>query len=198
MKEFWDKRYEKDGWVYGQEPNVFFQEVLSRLPPGRILLPAEGEGRNAIFSARTGWEVEAFDFSPAAKQKALTWAKEENLVIQYELQDLTEWNPLEEVYDVVSLIFIHLEPTHRVDFHQKVIKSVKKGGIVIIEAFRPEQVGHSSGGPQDPRMLYTLVDLENDFMTLEKVSQENWSGYLDEGQYHRGHAETIRMVFQKN
>lgn len=46
--------------AYGTEPNAFFKAQLDQLTPGRLLLPAEGEGRNAVYAAKKGWEVAAF------------------------------------------------------------------------------------------------------------------------------------------
>lgn len=198
MKDFWNQRYSEAGWAYGQKPNEFFQEVLSTMPPGRLLLPAEGEGRNAIFAARSGWKVEAFDFSLSAQQKALEWARMEHVSIDYSMQDISSWEPISESYDVVALLFVHVDPVVRVIFHQKVAKSLRQGGKVIIEAFRPEQIGHPSGGPKDSQMLYTSGDLCHDFEGLSVEFEQNWSGDLQEGRYHVGHAETIRMVWEKN
>ncbi|MFN3445417.1 MAG: SAM-dependent methyltransferase, partial [Bacteroidia bacterium] len=63
MKAFWDERYTNNEMVYGYKPNRFLEDQLEELPLGKILLPAEGEGRNAIFAAKLGWQVHAFDFS---------------------------------------------------------------------------------------------------------------------------------------
>ncbi|HSL87766.1 MAG TPA: hypothetical protein VK870_00530, partial [Ignavibacteriaceae bacterium] len=67
---FWDERYSAEEYVYGKDPNEFFEEHLSKLNPGRLLLPGEGEGRNAIFAAKLGWQVDANDQSIVAKSKA--------------------------------------------------------------------------------------------------------------------------------
>jgi hypothetical protein len=48
MKEFWNERYANEEYAYGEEPNEFFKQELARLQPGRILLPADGEGRNGV------------------------------------------------------------------------------------------------------------------------------------------------------
>jgi len=64
MKEFWNERYAKNEFIYGTEPNEFFRKELEILPAGKIILPCDGEGRNAVFAAKLGWKVNAFDFSP--------------------------------------------------------------------------------------------------------------------------------------
>ena len=75
MKNFWDERYKAKAYVYGKEPNQYFAEKLRELEPGKILLPAEGEGRNAVFAARQGWEVSAFDSSSEGRKKAFLLAE---------------------------------------------------------------------------------------------------------------------------
>lgn len=197
MNAFWEQRYTEEEWVYGQEPNEFFQKTLSGLPPGRILLPAEGEGRNAIFAAQKGWNVTAFDFSVAAQTKAMRWAAAEGLSLDYSIQDIPLWTSQPHVFDVVGLVFVHLPVSIRIDFHQKVKDSLVEGGLLILEAFRPEQAGNPSGGPQTLDLLYEPADILLDFEGLEIVANERWSGKLHEGKYHEGQAETWRLVMKK-
>ena len=72
MLAHWNDRYSNPEYAYGTAPNEWFKEQLTHLPgKGRILLPAEGEGRNAVFAAKQGWEVSAFDPSEAGREKAL-------------------------------------------------------------------------------------------------------------------------------
>lgn len=97
--EFWNKRYETNDTVYGIEPNEYFKSFIDSHKPGSILLPAEGEGRNAIYAAKRGWKVDAFDFSAVAQQKALLRAKQEKVHIELRLplvpQSLVRsWKPL--------------------------------------------------------------------------------------------------------
>jgi hypothetical protein len=61
MIDFWNARYSAAEYAYGTEPNAFFKAQLDQLTPGRLLLPAEGEGRNAVYAAKKGWEVAAFE-----------------------------------------------------------------------------------------------------------------------------------------
>ena len=71
ISTFWDNRYTENETVYGNEPNIFFREFIDKAIPRSLLLPCEGEGRNAIYAAGKGWLVDAFDFSRVAVQKAL-------------------------------------------------------------------------------------------------------------------------------
>ena len=60
--KFWDERFAAEEYIYGTEPNKFFREQLDKLPPGKILLLGEGEGRNAVYAAKSGWLVHAVDY----------------------------------------------------------------------------------------------------------------------------------------
>ena len=94
MKDFWDSRYKETAFVYGEMPNVFFAEELKKIEPGTIILPCEGEGRNAVFAAQLGWNVKAFDFSESGKQKAETLAQKNKLQLTTALKILQMLNTI--------------------------------------------------------------------------------------------------------
>lgn len=194
MQEMWNKRYSASEYVYGKEPNQFFKEQIEKLNPGKILLIGEGEGRNAVFAAKLGWQVDAVDFSETAKQKALKLAETENVKINYEVADLQNAELKENYYDAVGIIFLHLPENLREIVHEKVQKSLKSEGIIILEAYEKEQLKYNSGGPKDSDLLYSLKDLFADFQDLEiqKFSKEILS--LEEGRLHTGPAAVIRYI----
>ena len=195
MKTFWNERYQHQDYVYGTQPNLFFEEQLALIPhPGRILLPCEGEGRNAVFAAKSGWEVDAFDYSESGKIKALQLAQKESVNITYAISDALHFDFGMEKYDVVAFIFAHFAPELRTEIHQKAILSLKPGGRIIIEAFNPWQLNNKSGGPKDLSMLYTEKILNLDFQKLDIRILETKVIELDEGLYHRGKADVIRLV----
>ena len=194
----WDSRFSSEHFFYGTEPNIFFAEFLKTFnKPGIILLPAEGEGRNAVFAAKSGWEVDAFDSSSVARKKALDFASREKVSVNYSLLDLIDFVPKPAHYDMVAIIFVHHPEEVRVQFHQKVIQSLKKDGVVLVEAFAKEQLNYRSGGPPDINKLYSTDILRKDFagLTIQKLSHEKT--FLDEGQ-HRGMAEVVRLIAVKD
>ena len=77
----WNERYKKEEFAYGQQPNNYLKEQLGKLSAGTILFPAEGEGRNAVFAAKLGWTVSAFDISVEGKKKASRLAEANNVTI---------------------------------------------------------------------------------------------------------------------
>jgi hypothetical protein len=196
MQQFWDQRYAENETVYGNEPNKFFRLFIDQHKPGTLLLPAEGEGRNAVYAASRGWQVDAFDFSQVAREKALDFARGERVVINYELKNIADFKAGKQ-YDAVGLIFVHLPEVLRKKFHQEVYNSIKPGGFMVLEAFAKEQAQLESGGPRDATLLYDAPSLCNDFPFLHMISCEQKEIFLEEGDYHKGKASVLRMIGQR-
>jgi len=196
--EFWNERFSTDKYIYGKNPNKFFKEQIDQLKPGRLLLLGEGEGRNSVYAAIKGWEVDAVDFSQTAKEKALRLAKKNNVNINYAISNLADFTPRENCYDAIGLIFIHLKPGSRKIVHKRIVNSLKNTGLIILEAFEKEQLGKSSGGPQDEEMLYSKEELEYDFKALKIHLLKKETVLLDEGDKHKGDASVIKFVGEKN
>ncbi|MDH5518337.1 MAG: class I SAM-dependent methyltransferase [Gammaproteobacteria bacterium] len=199
MLEFWQQRYSEEGYAYGDRPNVFFKQVLDGLEPGKILLPAEGEGRNSVYAALKGWQVDAYDFSEQAVEKALEFADKHQVSINYIQSSHSElMNRFKQDYDAIALIYAHVPNDIRESFHRQLLTLLKPGGYFMMEAFTTEQITRSSGGPKDINMLYTLDQVRSDF---EKLCQLNLleavTEVLDEGKYHVGEAHFIRMLAVK-
>ena len=192
--EFWDERYSSIEFVYGTEPNIFFKDELDKLKSGNILLPGEGEGRNAVYAALNGWTVDALDFSTIAKQKALKLAEENSVSINYEITDLSKFKPKSNYYDAAAIIFLHLNPKIRSDVHSKVVDSLKTGGTLILEVYEKEQLGKDSGGPQNIDMLYSKEELKNDFNNMKIIGLEKKIINLNESEHHKGEAAILRLI----
>lgn len=194
MKHLWNERFSKEEYVYGKEPNRFFKEEIDKLNPGRLILFGEGEGRNGVYAAKLGWEVDAVDWSNAAKEKAEKLAADNNVKINYTIADLSDYTPKENYYDAVALIFLHLDPSLRKYIHKKAVDSLKSGGVVILESYSKEQLSNSSGGPKNPDLLHSLEEIFSDFADLEITSFSKEKITLDESHLHNGTADVIRYV----
>jgi hypothetical protein len=197
MDQFWDERYKVTNYVYGISPNLFFKENIDRLTPGKLLLPAEGEGRNANYAAKSGWIVSAYDYSSVAQKKALKLASENNVSIDYQLASHEDFSAMPESFDCLALIYVHLPKNIRNTIHQKLVSFVKPGGTIILEAFSKEQLLLNSGGPKDPDLLYTLDDLNEDFKQLYSLKTEYQTILLEEGSLHHGEAHVVRLIGKK-
>lgn len=195
---FWDERFSGEEFVYGTEPNQFFKEQIDKIPtPGKLILPGEGEGRNAVYAARAGWQVNAFDQSKVAQQKALKLAQQYKVQIKYNVIDLNHFTPPNNIYQAAAVIFVHLPPVEKSKLHKKLINALSKGGIIILELFSKNQLGKQSGGPQDISMLSSVEEVHNDFKDLKIILIEERDIYLNEGNKHSGEASVIRFVGKK-
>jgi SAM-dependent methyltransferase len=197
MNPFWDNRYNTQHYVYGKEPNSFFSSQLEGITPGNILLPGEGEGRNAVFAALQGWSVDAFDQSGIAKEKALALASEKGVRINYQVCLLEDFNFISNHYDGAGLIFFHADDAGRKYLHQKVYESLKPGGILIVEAFHKDQLNYNTGGPRSKEMLFDEVTLASDFEAFMTLLLERKEILLNEGSFHQGEASVIRFIGKK-
>jgi SAM-dependent methyltransferase len=196
--DFWNERYSSEEYVYGENPNHFLKEQLEKITvPGKLLLPGEGEGRNAVYAAKLGWEVEAYDQSTTGKLKAIILADKNNVKINYHIEDLLEFTPSKNFYDAVAIIYVHLNTKLRKSFNEKIIEALKPGGKIILELFSKDQLGKTSGGPQDLEMLYSIDEIEKDFGSLKAVILKKEIINVDEGEKHKGEASVVRFVGEK-
>jgi SAM-dependent methyltransferase len=150
--EAWDERYRERGLVWSAEPNVFVEREVGDLPPGRALDLAAGEGRNAIWLARRGWEVEAVEFSPVAVEKGRELAERQGAAVAWTLADLTTEPDLEPA-DLVLHVYLHLAPpaAERVLLHAA--SRVRPGGTLLLVAHARRNLAEGYGGPPDPDVL---------------------------------------------
>jgi SAM-dependent methyltransferase len=197
MKEFWDQRYSEPGFVYGQEPNLFFKQVIDELRPGKLLLPGEGEGRNAVYAAGLGWDVTAFDQSRVARKKALAWAGELGLTINYLVGDLSDLSCYDQEYDLIAIVYTHLVPQARIFMHRRLEGCLIPGGTIIMECFHKDQLNYATGGPRVAELLYHEDEIRNDFSRLSIKQCENLVLDVHEGKYHSGESSVVRLIARK-
>jgi Methyltransferase domain len=190
---FWDNKYKQAGFGYGIQPNQFFKQIIDNEKAGTLLLPGEGEGRNAIYAAKNRWNVSAFDSSKVAIEKAHNLAAKYNLTFNYFLSDIDKFQTKEK-FDIIAIIYLHLVPEQRKSFHLRLMGMLKNNGKLIMEVFSKEQLTNNSGGPKDLNLLYSIEDLENDFSNFRIDHVEQLDVDLNEGSWHQGKANVIRMI----
>lgn len=188
----WDKRYSNPEFIYGLEPNEYFQQELSRLKPGKLLLPGEGEGRNALWAVKKGWEVTAFDTSSTAQQKALGLFRQNNVTVDYLTSDIMHFKPNSQ-FDVIGLIYVHLHKSIQQQAANIIVDLLKPKGTLIVELFHPDQIPLSSGGPKNPDLFSTIDELHKYYnaLSIEHIGRHEIE--LNEGLLHKGQAIVIRM-----
>jgi len=198
----WNDRYSTNEYAYGEQPNNFLREELEKLKTGTILFPAEGEGRNAIFAARLGWNVSAFDISSEGKNKALRLAETHNVVIDYQVGELEKLNYQPEQFDAIALIYAHFPADIKSRYHKTLDKYLRKNGIIIFEAFSKKHIDYIAknekvGGPKEIAMLFSIDELKSDFGNYEIIALGEKEIELSEGMFHNGQGSVVRFVGRK-
>lgn len=195
---FWDQNFSIAGHKYGTAPNAFLVSEAHRLRPASdVLVPGDGEGRNGVWLAQQGHRVTAMDGSTVGLQKARALAAERGVSLTTVHGDLADWAPAPAGFDAVVLTFVHLPTAIRADAHRRLAAGLRPGGLLLLEAFHPQQLQHASGGPKDETMLFTPELLRADFGdTLEELLAWHGEVTLDEGPGHQGKAHVTRFVGQ--
>ncbi len=202
MGEKWDDRYSKEGYAYGDKPNEYLKEQLSKLEIGTILFPAEGEGRNAVYAATLGWKAFAFDQSTAGKNKALQLAQKHGVKIDYQAGEFQAIRYQPDQFDAIALIYAHFPGDKKSSYHKTLTTYLRKGGIVIFEAFSKKHLKYNSvnpkiGGPKEISMLASIEEIKSDFSNFEIIELSEQVIELHEGDYHNGQGSVIRFVGKK-
>jgi SAM-dependent methyltransferase len=200
---FWDERYKEEGFAYGSKPNAFIAIELKKLKAGRILFPAEGEGRNAVYAAQLGWDVNAFDMSEAGRDKAMLLASEHGVTMNYQVCDAKAFVLNNKpTYDAVVFCFTHFPGPKRVEDHRALASLVKPGGMAIMEVFAKGHTAYNTndprvGGPKDEAMLFDMAEARRIFQGFEMIICEELEVFLREGKYHRGSGKVLRVVAKR-
>ncbi|MES2373584.1 MAG: class I SAM-dependent methyltransferase [Bacteroidota bacterium] len=200
--ERWNDRYRNEAFAYGEQPNNYLKEQLEKLTAGKILFPAEGEGRNAVFAATLGWTVSAFDISDEGKGKALRLAEKNKVAIDYQVGELEVLNYDAGQFDVIALIYAHFPAEIKSVYHKTLDKYLRTGGFIIFEAFSKTHIDYLAknekvGGPKDIAMLFSIDELASDFSEYEIIELVEKEIELSEGLFHNGKGSVIRFVGRK-
>jgi len=202
MKEFWDERYGNPDYVYGEQPNEYLREKLPGFSMGKILFPADGEGRNGVYAAVLGWEVSAFDLSIEGQKKALALAEKNGVKIDYRVGEFQTLHYNEEQFDAIALIYAHFSTETKSAYHKILETYLATGGIIIFEAFSKRHVKYqlinkNAGGPKDIDMLFSKEEIASDFAHCDVIELIETDVELEEGRYHKGKGSVIRFVGRK-
>ena len=191
---FWNERYGNPGQSYGTEPNDFLRLNFAGLPKGRVLSLCEGEGRNAVFLARNGYEVLAVDGSYVGLQNAENLAIQRGVKIKTEVADLADYKIQPDYWDAVVLIFAHLPRLIRERIHQQAVLGLRGGGVLLLESFGPGQLAYNTGGPKQLDLLPSLEQLQSELQGLEFTVAREIQRDIHEGIHHTGHAEVVQII----
>jgi len=195
----WDERYAAPEFVFGEQPNAFLRSCAPRLRPGmRALALADGEGRNGVWLAQQGLDVVSVDISARGQQKALDLAARRGVAMDVRLADLAHWDWPENEFDLVAAIFIQFAgPEFRDRMFGKIKRTLKPGGLLLLEGYRPEQLEYGTGGPPVAENMYTPAMLRDAFSDFEILDLRAYDADIQEGVGHSGISALIDLVARK-
>jgi SAM-dependent methyltransferase len=201
MSEFdrWEARFSAPEYIFGTGPNHFLAACKPLLPAsGRALAVADGEGRNGVWLAEQGLDVVSIDFSPRAQEKARALARERGVQLSVEEADVHDWPYPSDAFDVVAEIFTQFsDPGQRRRKWDGMKRTLKSGGLIIIEGYSPRQLEFGTGGPKQLDHLYTREMLEAEFAGWRDISINEQEMEMHEGPAHTGMSAVISLTARK-
>lgn len=199
MNNFWNDRYKSDEYFYGEEPNAFIKEQAFRLTNyHKVIAFAVGEGRKAVFLARQGHKVTAIDYSEDGLEKTKKLAEKHNVEVHTKKVDLlADSSPVNE-YDAAIMVFGHFHNDHQKMILDKMIQTIKPGGLIMFEVYSKKQINYGTGGSKDIDMLYDPIDILTWCEEHEVIHFFNGEQERVEGKGHTGLADVIQVVISKS
>lgn len=209
MSEYdrWEARYATNEYVFGKAPNYFLASCKPLLPKGaKVLAVADGEARNGVWLAEQGLDVLSLDFSPAAQAKGRSLAAERGVIVApaagarlvFEQADVHAWPYPENAFDVVVEIFTQFStPAERARKWAGMRRTLKPGGLLILQGYTPKQLQYGTGGPQEIENLYTRQMLEEGFTGFKEMRIVEEELEMHEGNRHKGLSAVISMTAYK-
>lgn len=196
---FWDARYATEEYIFGTAPNRFLESQAAQLRPGmRALAIADGEGRNGVWLAEQGLDVHAIDVSPFALEKARKLAAERGVALATEQVDVLDWVWPEAAYDLVAAIFIQFAPPPERDrIIAGIRRTLKPGGVLILQGYTPKQIEYGTGGPPNAENMYTAELLRDWFGDWDILHLAEHESFISEGTHHHGMSALIDLVAKK-
>lgn len=191
----WDERYAAEEYLYGRQPNDFLREMSSLIPVGgRVLCLADGEGRNGTFLATTGRVVSSIDQSARGVEKARALAAGCGVELDARVGDLATEDLGDATWDAIVSIFVHLPTEVRRSLHTRVVRALKPGGLFILEAYTPSQIGRGTGGPPVSELAMTLQDVRSELDGLVEEHGVECIRSIVEGDGHTGDGAVVQYV----
>jgi len=166
-REDWNTRYSSKDLVWGAEPNRFLAEELGGIAPrGRALDLACGEGRNAIWLAKQGWQVTAVDYSHAAIERARRLGREQGVEIEWIESDVTSFAPPRETFQLVIIAYLHLPEDQRRTVLRLAAAALAPNGLLFMVGHARRNLAEGTGGPQNPALLWEPEEIRAELSSL--------------------------------
>lgn len=134
---YWDNIYREQPFRAGKKPSDFLARMLPRLSVGKTLDVGMGEGNNAVFLAKNGFQVKGVDISGVAIEHAMALAKESGVKIEAVKADLDL--TVMGMMDYDTIIMTEFRPPIS-RYYAEILRSLKQGGTLIIEGPTVEEL----------------------------------------------------------
>ncbi len=195
----WNRRFTETGYLFGTAPNGWLAAHAGVWPSGaRVLSVADGEGRNSVWLAQRGLQVQAFDIAEQGVAKARRLAAEHGVVVDFAVADCDSYAWPAGGCDGVAAIFIQFaDPALRARLFERMAACLKPGGTLVLQGYTPRQLEYRTGGPPLVSHLYTAPMLREAFAGLEIEVLDEYEADLAEGQGHKGRSALIGLVARK-
>ena len=195
----WEARFSVGEYLFGERPNAYLASKAALLTKGsRVLSIADGEGRNSVWLAQHGLQVDAFDFSPTAVSKAERLARRRGVHVNFNVCETFDWKWTASTYDAVAAIFIQFASAAvREKLFPLMEQTLKPGGLLILQGYRVEQLNFGTGGPPEIEHLYTEEIIRNVLKTMDILELRSYDEEVDEGKGHSGMSALMGVVARK-
>lgn len=167
-ERFWDERYGQSDRIWSGNPNAQLVAEASDLPAGRALEVGCGEGADAIWLAKRGWQVTGVDISPVALARAAEHAEAEGVAdrITWLRADLTDGTSPGSGFDLVAAHFLHIPGAQRVPLFHALAEAVGPGGTFLVVGHYPNEMIEKTWS-HVPGMFFTGDDVAADLDPAE-------------------------------
>jgi len=192
-RELWNRRYAQKEFVWTVNPNQFLVAESKGLSPGRALDIGTGEGRNAVWLAKLGWQVSAIDFSDVGISKGEKLAASESVSITWLCADASQYQPSQNSFDLIVMLYFHIPRALQRKVIRNSLASLAVGGHFLYVGHDLSNIEHGQGGPQDPDVLSTPADIEEDLLDCEIIKSEVVQRPVTSEPAHGGSNESIAL-----
>jgi len=152
---YWDDKYSTDEFVYTKLENRFVVEFCSELQGETAIDLAGGEGRNSVYLAKRGWQVENIDFSQVALDKYQNYAEEENVLEKCSAtcSSALDFVPKTTPVDLGVIAYLQINQADLKIAILRLASNIKPGGYLFGVWHSRDNLTGGFGGPRDPEFL---------------------------------------------
>jgi RNA polymerase sigma-70 factor (ECF subfamily) len=164
----WDERH-AERTIESVEPNPLLVAEASRLAPSTALDLATGDGTNAVWLARRGWQVTGVDWSGVALAKAQSKAEAAGVTVDWVEADLLHWSPPDAAFDLVTVVYLQLPAEERRSVFAAAARAVAPGGRLLVVGHDRTNLTEGVGGPPDPERLFTAPEVARELTDADEA-----------------------------